>query len=122
MKRLKDMLRTVRFWAVLLLAAPAAAQTSYDFEGYVGRLDAAQLGEGWSRLAPSRHAVASARRSHGERSRLRRGLPGAGSGPTRPAGSPFRGWGGIQHGCTSSLRPAPKTIQIARSWSLGKKY
>ena len=47
------MLRTARFWAVLLLAAPATAQTSNDFEGYVGRLDAAQLGEGWSRLTPA---------------------------------------------------------------------
>ncbi len=42
-----------RFWAVLLLAAPAAAQTSSDFEGYLGRLDAAQLGEDWHLHTPA---------------------------------------------------------------------
>ena len=47
------MIRRARFWAVLLLAAPLAAQSSIDFQGYLGRLDAAQLGEGWSRLAPA---------------------------------------------------------------------
>ena len=45
--------RSARFWAVLLLAVPLAAQSSLDFQGYLGRLDAAQLGEGWSRLAPA---------------------------------------------------------------------
>ncbi len=47
------MIRTARFWAVLLLAAPVAAQSSLDFQGYLGRLDVAQLGEGWSRLTPA---------------------------------------------------------------------
>ncbi len=47
------MIRTARFWAVLLLSAPVAAQSSLDFQGYLGRLDAAQLREGWSRLAPA---------------------------------------------------------------------
>ena len=32
------------------------------------------------------------------------------SEPTRPAGSPLLGWGGIQRGCISSRRPALKTI------------
>ena len=36
-----------------MLVAPAAAQSSLDFEGYLGRLDAVQLGEGWSRLTPA---------------------------------------------------------------------
>ena len=44
---------SARFWAALLLAAPAAAQPSLDFEGYVGRLDAVQLGEDWYTLTPA---------------------------------------------------------------------
>ena len=42
-----------RFCAALLLAAPALAQPSLDFQGYAGRLDAVQLGEGWGRLTPA---------------------------------------------------------------------
>ena len=45
--------RWPRFWAVLLLAAPALAQPQLDFQGYVGRLDEVQLGEGWGRLTPA---------------------------------------------------------------------
>ena len=47
------MCRWPRFWAVLLLAAPALAQPSLDFQGYVGRLDAVQLGEDWYTLTPA---------------------------------------------------------------------
>ena len=47
------MLRSARFWAVLLLAAPLAAQSSFDFEGYVGRLDEAQIGEDWYLFTPA---------------------------------------------------------------------
>ena len=47
------MLRWARFWAVLLLAAPALAQPQLDFQGYVGRLDAVQLGEDWYTLTPA---------------------------------------------------------------------
>ncbi len=36
----------------MLFAAPALAQAPHDFEGYVGRLDAAQLGEDWYLLTP----------------------------------------------------------------------
>ncbi len=44
--------RWLRFWAVLLLT-PASAQTSSDFEGYLGRLDTAQLGEDWHLHTPA---------------------------------------------------------------------
>ena len=42
--------RWTRYLAFLLAAGPVAAQ---EFQGYVGRLDAAQLGEDWYRLTPS---------------------------------------------------------------------
>ena len=41
------MARFARFWVVLLAVAPALAKAPLDFQGYVGRLDAAQLGEDW---------------------------------------------------------------------------
>ncbi len=47
------MIRTARFWAVLLLSAPVAAQSSLDFQGYLGHLDAAQLGEDWYLHTPA---------------------------------------------------------------------
>ena len=44
------MARWALFLTFALAAWPLAAQ---PFQGYVGRLDAAQLGEGWSRLTPA---------------------------------------------------------------------
>ena len=42
--------RWTRYLAFLLAAGPVAAQ---EFQGYVGRLDEAQLGEDWGRLTPA---------------------------------------------------------------------